>query len=275
MCFDVVKGMLYLQSKGIIHRDLASRNLLLDENFVVKISDFGMSRKESFYKTTSREIPYRWAAPEVYQQMESTSKSDCWSFAICCWEIMMLGKLPYEGISNKEVARRVANEGLKLTKPPRCSEDMFALLSDCWNLDPELRPTFKSIYKRMIEINPEVLTAHQDTVNQAHLKTRSYDVKQPEYMKGKEGYLPPPPPPALPMCMRKPQDTIPRTFAPQLKVPEIVSSAPNLIFKGIAPAFLNQADDVIYDDQEYETSAEEKDEKITPRTPLLTMEQDE
>lgn len=56
--------MVYLESQKIIHRDLALRNLLVTENLVVKISDFGLSRQISYYKSDSKEIPIKWSAPE-------------------------------------------------------------------------------------------------------------------------------------------------------------------------------------------------------------------
>lgn len=89
MCFDVAKGMMYLQFKGIIHRDLAARNLLLDSSLRVKISDFGMSRHATIYQATSREIPYRWAAPEVFQKNQSCPESDVWSCEFFKFEIFL------------------------------------------------------------------------------------------------------------------------------------------------------------------------------------------
>ena len=75
-------GMAYLESKNVIHRDLALRNLLVapsgdrKDKYIIKISDFGLSRtaKEGFYKKTEGNIPIRWCAPEVFKQGLFTSK---------------------------------------------------------------------------------------------------------------------------------------------------------------------------------------------------------
>eukprot|EP01117_Protostelium_nocturnum_P003081 TRINITY_DN14024_c0_g1_i1.p1 TRINITY_DN14024_c0_g1~~TRINITY_DN14024_c0_g1_i1.p1 ORF type:complete len:647 (-),score=226.93 TRINITY_DN14024_c0_g1_i1:62-2002(-) len=162
MGFDIAKGMMYLQSKGVIHRDLACRNLLVDSSLRVKISDFGMSRHGLIYQATSREIPYRWAAPEVFLRNESLPASDVWSFAVCLWEIFTLGSTPYEGISNKEVAKQVVEDGLRLERVPRCSPETYELMTMCWKLNPEERPDFQEIYERMMISNTDVLSSHED-----------------------------------------------------------------------------------------------------------------
>jgi serine/threonine protein kinase len=64
-------GMDYLMDKGIVHRDLSLRNLLVtvDESgrYVVKVADFGLSRHltRDYYKTDDKNIPVKWSAPEV------------------------------------------------------------------------------------------------------------------------------------------------------------------------------------------------------------------
>jgi serine/threonine protein kinase len=63
--------MKYLETNGIIHRDLALRNVLVDldinNHYIAKIGDFGMSRatQKGYYKTQDKTIPVRWSSPEV------------------------------------------------------------------------------------------------------------------------------------------------------------------------------------------------------------------
>lgn len=86
------------------------------------------------------------------------------SVAVCLWEIFSLGGMPYEGYSNKELARRIVEEEMRLEKPSRCSDMIYELMLECWSLNPEDRPTFKEIYERMITSNMEVLSSHEDAV---------------------------------------------------------------------------------------------------------------
>ena len=69
----------FLSELGIVHRDLACRNVLVGENKVLKISDFGMARDEDIYiKTTDGKLPLRWMAVESIVDRVFTTKSDVW-----------------------------------------------------------------------------------------------------------------------------------------------------------------------------------------------------
>ncbi|KAL6059709.1 Non-receptor tyrosine-protein kinase TNK1 [Balamuthia mandrillaris] len=90
-------------AKGIIHRDLATRNLLLTNALHIKVADFGMSRKmqkvEEQQKTMNEVGPLKWMAPEAIEEQVYSEKSDVWSFGVCLWEIASFGAIPFEGLS--------------------------------------------------------------------------------------------------------------------------------------------------------------------------------
>ncbi|PRP85052.1 putative LRR receptor-like serine/threonine-protein kinase [Planoprotostelium fungivorum] len=194
MIFSLVKGMMYLQHRGVIHRDLATRNLLLDKSLNVKISDFGMSRQENFYRSESKEIPYRWAAPEVLIRRESTSRSDVWSFAVCVWEITSLGRIPYDHLSNKQVATSVTEKNLRLSQPPRCPDDIYEMMIKCWKDDPEERPYFPEIYQEMFNNYNEILSEHKEKGEEVKAATLAANSQKNLRKPPTTPHLPPPSP---------------------------------------------------------------------------------
>jgi len=156
MCVHSAAGCSYLEKMNVIHRDLGARNLLvanIDELYVVKISDFGLSREvsDSYYLASDGIFAVKWAAPETIAHRYFSHKSDVWSFAVVLWEIFEYGKLPYISMSNEETAKQVLN-GYRLPQPDTCPSEVYNIMMECWNEDPEKRPDFKSIYEKLSAI---------------------------------------------------------------------------------------------------------------------------
>ncbi len=94
-CHEIATGMEYLAGKNLVHGDLATRNILLDENKKAKLCDFGLSRRlydnASYLKSHNEPLPWRWMSPESLRRLEFNEKTDIWAFGVAIWEIYSLG----------------------------------------------------------------------------------------------------------------------------------------------------------------------------------------
>ncbi|KAI3859427.1 hypothetical protein MKW92_019641 [Papaver armeniacum] len=162
IAIDVSKGMNYLHQNKIIHRDLKAANLLMDENKVVKVADFGVARVQAQSGVMTAETgTYRWMAPEVIEHKPYDHKADIFSFAIVLWE-MLTGKLPYEYLTPLQAAVGVVQKGLRPTIPKDTHPKLVRLLEHCWQQNPSLRPDFSEIIEALQDIAKEVGTDGQD-----------------------------------------------------------------------------------------------------------------
>jgi len=88
-------------------------------------------------------------APESINFRRFTTASDVWMFAVCMWEIFMIGKKPFQGVKNADVIGLIES-GERLSKPVRCPDSLYELMLKCWRYEPDKRPSFRYI-KRTIK----------------------------------------------------------------------------------------------------------------------------
>lgn len=169
----------YLSNRGILHGDLAARNVLLCRNRIVKICDFGLSRKiqidEDYQKESSvigwdlfhnlyysfefplkGPLPIKWLALESIKRKTFNTSTDVWSFGVFMWELFSLSSVPYPGIATVDLLR-LLEEGFRLERPMYATKEIFKIMKSCWRESPLRRPTFTQLSHLLAQhISPDI-----------------------------------------------------------------------------------------------------------------------
>ncbi|XP_017132439.1 vascular endothelial growth factor receptor 1 isoform X4 [Drosophila elegans] len=182
--FQVARGMDYLSSKKVLHGDLAARNILLCEDNVVKICDFGLARSmyrgDNYKKSESGKLPIKWLALESLSDHVFSTYSDVWSFGIVLWEMFSLAKVPYPGIDPNQELFNKLNDGYRMEKPPCANGELYEIMLECWRKNPESRPLFTDLEKRFASMLGEGVADHYLDLNNPYMQSNiEYRRQQP------------------------------------------------------------------------------------------------
>ncbi|XP_035665248.1 leucine-rich repeat receptor-like protein kinase PEPR1 [Branchiostoma floridae] len=161
MAHEISLGMTFLhcQNPQILHCDLKAENVLLDGDFHVKISDFGLSKWKAESRVVTKTSPegstITHAPPEYHSNINlaPNTKFDVYSFGVLLWEIVTR-RQPYALAANSALISMAVTMGQRpdLTLIPTDREDVTSvsqLMQTCWSQDPEDRPTFDDCADRL------------------------------------------------------------------------------------------------------------------------------
>jgi hypothetical protein len=168
---QIAQGMRYLHEQGMMHRDLKSKNVLVNVKdspvsssvLQVKVTDFGLAKLKTDNSTyTTRGVgTTRWRAPEVFEDDNPgkyKKSADVYSFAMVFFEVLT-GQIPFDGIRLDNLLQRL-HRGLRPHLPRNeCPKYLSALIKKCWSRNAARRPTFATICKTLVNCKVAILAA--------------------------------------------------------------------------------------------------------------------
>ncbi|XP_044013916.1 platelet-derived growth factor receptor alpha-like [Aphidius gifuensis] len=184
--FQVARGMEYLSQRKVLHGDLAARNILLTDNNIVKICDFGLAKNVYngiYEKKSNSPLPIKWMAIESIRDQIFSTQSDVWSFGIVLWEFFTLAGTPYPGMDAQTQFNKLS-QGYRMEKPYYSTNEIYKIMLSCWNDLPKYRPNFTQLVRELQNLLDEKTVIHYVNLNIPYLNSNSILLED-----GKKDYL--------------------------------------------------------------------------------------
>jgi predicted Ser/Thr protein kinase len=156
LALEIALGLSYLHSQGVLHRDLKSANVLINEAGHAKLADFGLSKTlaSGVRTAVSHSLDVQWMPPEKLKRGSVyTAQSDIYSYGILLWELVT-GQVPMAGLSDRAVIDKI-RRGEREAIPSATPAPLAEIIAGCWQMEPERRPTIADIIQQLQDYHPE------------------------------------------------------------------------------------------------------------------------
>lgn len=163
--YGIACGMRYLHDRHIMHRDLKSPNVLLDNDKLPKICDFGLSRTRELQSNLTKTVGTpQWMAPELVKCADYDDSIDVYAYGVVLWE-MLTGLVPFEGKEAFQIIYVLLSNPNPLPIPEGSPEPLSKLIQKCVSQDSKERPSFADIISEFENHNVRFKDCDEDSFN--------------------------------------------------------------------------------------------------------------
>ena len=174
---NVLKGLILIHSKNLIHRDIKAANIFLSEDGFAKLGDFGVGTKlgiGDYFRNSKKGSPY-WMSPQVVRNINYDMKTDIWSLGITCAE-MSNGEPPFAELNPQNVMEKIGIHPPnvdEIIKKEEHTKEFYDFMKKCLEVEPENRPCASELIKHEFivkyakdnEFLKELINKHIEDIN--------------------------------------------------------------------------------------------------------------
>uniref|UniRef100_V9L5D3 Tyrosine-protein kinase STYK1 n=1 Tax=Callorhinchus milii TaxID=7868 RepID=V9L5D3_CALMI len=142
----------FLHGKGIIHGNVAARNVLLSDALEARISGFQTARRILGFGAPEplHVLPRKWSSPEILTRQTLTPKTDVWSFGILLYELITLGSPPYPDVLCNDILQFLQRGNIQ-SRPGNCRTHLYGLMRESWRWREGSRPSMATMLSGLVE----------------------------------------------------------------------------------------------------------------------------
>ena len=185
IAYQLAAALLYLHKNGILHRDVKTDNILLDENNNVKLADFGLSEYApgTVYDKGEAVGTFFYMAPEVIHGCKFDAKCEVYTYGLMLYEIFT-GRLAFDGLETvgELLEKQELAEPLPVTEadwsktganslPPL---ELWEFAKRCWSFDPKDRPSMEEVVSEIVKIGIKAAIPRSGTAENFWLSCSSF-----------------------------------------------------------------------------------------------------